>query len=200
MPRKQCPRGEANSQRRCRLESNSEGRVNRAHEAELDDHERGALRLGERVDARCAVKGLGTESGLAAEAVQTSLELVGTPKLRALIGTPIATSMTVADTIKHAVGLESARTSPSSLAPMTWPPFRTLAIQNSERNDEDIVELTCVSRIAGGDVRRQITARIPRLLRSSPDPSEPLPIRRVLSAVEVRGTFPDPVQSPRARC
>ncbi|KAH9866148.1 hypothetical protein J1614_008712 [Plenodomus biglobosus] len=86
--------------------------------------------------------------------------------------------MTLTETIKNAVGLSN---DPPSQSCRALP----------HRRRRETKTLTAAMQNRGyprGDERRPTAPCLPRFLRKSADPIEPLSVRGVLSAVEVRGS------------
>lgn len=92
-------------------------------------------------------------------------------------------AMTVAETLKEAVGLAPAEPkSPSATHPR---PIGCMP--------RPIRRTDCRTRgHPPGDERRPPAAGLPRLVRTPAHPAEPLPLRDLLPAVEVRGMRPEP--------
>lgn len=84
-------------------------------------------------------------------------------------------TMTVTESIKHAVGLDGEPRSQScpDLSPM---------------HDHRKVLTTTYRGYPRGDERRKASPGIPRLMRTSSYPAQPMSIRHYVPALEVRGT------------
>ncbi|CAL8575751.1 hypothetical protein XPA_001655 [Xanthoria parietina] len=87
--------------------------------------------------------------------------------------------MTVTEVVKDALGVGENPRKPSR--------YRILSVNSPIVYSKKLLLKPTFSSHQGADVRSSASDTVPRQLRTFTDPSQSLPVRRILSAVEMRG-------------